>query len=117
MSILSAARNQHDTCLSQKIFDRIKQVFPRIKSDLTPARVLLANTYASNGDFSRASDIRMEIVKSGLKKQIGISKTVVNGQIQVSFTIKNRLNSNENFLFNLGIPSPRYISSGFEENQ
>jgi len=107
VSILSAARNQHDICLSQKIFDHIKQFFPQIKPGLASARVLLANTYASNGDFSRASNIRIQIEKLALKKKIGISKTVVNGQIQVSFTMKNRLNSNENFLFNLGIPSSR----------
>ncbi len=88
MSILSAARNQHNICLSQKIFDRIKQFFPQIKPGLASARILLANTYASNGDFSRASNIRMEIVELGLKKKISISKTVVNGQIQVSFTMK-----------------------------
>ncbi len=88
VSILSAARNQHNICLSQKIFDRIKQFFPQIKPGLASARVLLANTYASKGDFSRASTIRKEIVELGLKKQIGISKTVVNGQIQVSFTMK-----------------------------
>ncbi len=88
MSILSAARNQHNICLSQKIFDRIKQFFPQIKPGLASARVLLANTYASNGDFLRAINIRMEIVALGLKKKISISKTVVNGQIQVSFTMK-----------------------------
>ncbi len=90
MSILSAARNQHDIYLSQKIFDRIKQLFPEIKPALTSARVLLANTYASNGEFSRASNIRMEIEKLGLKKRIGISKTVVNGQIQVNVTMKKK---------------------------
>ncbi len=71
------------------------------------ARVLLANTYASNGDFLKSSNIRMEMVESGLKKKISISKTVVNGQIHVSFTMKKRLNSNENCLFNLGIRSSR----------
>jgi hypothetical protein len=88
VSILSAARNQGDICLSEKIFDRIKQFFPEIKPYLASAGVLLANTYASKGDFSRASNIRKEIFESGLKKKIGISKTVVNGQIQVSFTMK-----------------------------
>ncbi len=106
MSILSAARNQHDICLSQKIFDRIKQ-FPEIKPELASAGVLLANTYASNGDFSRSSNIRMEMVESGLKKKMGISKTVVKEQIHVSFTMKKRLSSNENCLFNLGIRSSR----------
>jgi TRAP-type mannitol/chloroaromatic compound transport system permease large subunit len=106
-SILSAARNQHDICLTQEIFDRIKQLFPQIKPRLASARVLLANTYASNGDFLKSSNIRMEMVESGLKKKIGISKTVINGQIHVSFTMKKRLNSNENCLFNLGIRSSR----------
>jgi TRAP-type mannitol/chloroaromatic compound transport system permease large subunit len=105
--IAEGSQSVTDICLSQKIFDRIKQFFPQIKPGLASAQVLLANTYASNGDFSRASNIRIQIEKLGLKKKMGISKTVVNGQIQVSFTMKNRLNSNENFLFNLGIPSSR----------
>jgi hypothetical protein len=88
VSILSAARNQHDIFLSQKIFDHMKQLFPQLKSSLASAHVLLANTYASNGDFSRASDIRIESDKLGLKKKMGISKTVLNGQIHVSFTTK-----------------------------
>ncbi len=107
MSILSGARNQHDMYLSQKIFDRIKQLFPQIKPGLASAGVLLANTYASNGDFSRSSNIRMEMVESGLKKKMGISKTVVKEQTHVSFTTKKRLNSNENCLFNLEIRSSR----------
>ncbi len=106
--IAEGSQSVTDICLSQKIFVRIKQFFPQIKPGLASAQVLLANTYASNGDFSSASNIRMEIEKLGLKKKTGISKTVINGQIQVSFAIqKKRLNSNENFLFNLGIPSSR----------
>ena len=92
VSILSGTRTRHDVYLSQKIFDRMKQLFPQTISDMTSARVLLANTYGSNGDFSRSSNIRTEMDELGLKKETGISKTVINGRIQVNFTMKIRLN-------------------------
>lgn len=60
-----------------------------MKSGLTSAHVLLANTYAATGDFYRASNIRMQISELGLKRRMGVSRTMVNGEITVSGREKN----------------------------
>lgn len=84
MALLSGARNDKNTQLAQNICDRLKRLFPSTKDSLTAADVLLANTYASSGDIGKASDIRIQLTKSGAKKKIGTSTTVVDGEIYVS---------------------------------
>ncbi|CAF1225710.1 unnamed protein product [Didymodactylos carnosus] len=48
---------------------------------VTSTTVLLANTYTLGGDWSTASDIRMKMNQSGMKKMAGLSWTVVDGKI------------------------------------
>ena len=84
VSLLSGARNEQKVSLSQKIVDRMRKLFPEMKAGLTAAIVLLANTYASTGQFHQASTVRMEIANPGWKKQVGLTTTVVNGQLTVS---------------------------------
>ncbi len=84
VSILSAARNQRNPLLAQKIYDRIQPYLKDQKIYATSATVLLANTYALAGDLTTASMIRMKMNQSGLKKLAGLSWTVVNGKIVVS---------------------------------
>ncbi|CAF1456583.1 unnamed protein product [Adineta ricciae] len=81
MALLSGARNDKNAQLAQTICDRLKRLFPSTKDSLTAAKVLLANTYASCGDIGKASDIRIQLTKSGAKKKIGTSTTVVDGEI------------------------------------
>ena len=92
MALLSAARNQRNALLSQKVFDRIKNYFPNDKDYLVSATILLANTYAVNNNFEIASNIRNELNQSGMKKVIGFSSTVVNGKIVVSLSESNNFN-------------------------
>ncbi len=84
MPFLSGARNQKNTYLYQQIFDRMKKLFPALHNQLATASILLANVYASSGDINKASDIRIQLRKSSVKKQVGLSWTVTNGQIYVS---------------------------------
>ncbi|CAF0889915.1 unnamed protein product [Adineta steineri] len=79
MALLSGARNANNSELSQNIYDRMRKSFPDIKNSLTPAAVLLANAYTSSGDIDTASNIRNELNRSGAKKKIGLSWTVING--------------------------------------
>lgn len=81
--MLSAARNQKDPALSQKYFDRIEQLFPEMKDYLLSAIVLLANTYASAGNLTKAAELRGKIGQSGRKKTAGLSWTMVDGKIRV----------------------------------
>ena len=64
--------------LSQKIFDRIRLLFSYNEAHLSSATVLLANTYGLTGDFTRTSELRMEMSESKLKKVPGRSSTIVN---------------------------------------
>ena len=83
MALLSGARNNKNAHLSEQIYGRMKKLFPDSSNQLTSAAVLLANVYGSSGDIDKASDIRVELARSGGIKQIGVSWTVVNGQVYV----------------------------------
>ena len=84
MILLSGARNVRNSNLSQNIYDRMKKLFPQMVDPLGTAAILLANVYASSGEIDKASAIRIQLNKSGIKKKIGHSWTSVNGQIFVS---------------------------------
>ena len=83
VALLSGARNDKNTHLSEQIYGRMRELFPDLSDQLTSAAVLLANVYGSSGDIHKASDIRIELARSGAKKQIGLSWTVVNEQVYV----------------------------------
>ncbi|CAF4374933.1 unnamed protein product [Rotaria magnacalcarata] len=59
----------------------MKKLFPEEKDPLISAAVLLANVYASSGEIDKASDIRLEIYKSGTKKKVGLTWITVDGQV------------------------------------
>ncbi|CAF0744675.1 unnamed protein product [Adineta steineri] len=80
MSLLSGARNEKNSHLSQQVFDRMKILFPEVGKSYPSASVLLANVYAISGDMEKASNIQNQVSKSQVKKEIGLSWTVVNGQ-------------------------------------
>jgi len=84
VSLLAAARNANDCYLSEKLVDRMKKDFPHLIDSLISASVLLANVYASSGDFDKSLTIRNELNQSGHKKKIGSVWTEKNGQIFVS---------------------------------
>jgi hypothetical protein len=84
VALLSGARNEKNSHLSQQVFDRMKKLFPELKDSLISASILLANVYASSGELEKASDIRIQLTKSGAKKKIGLTWTVINGQLFVS---------------------------------
>ena len=82
--MLSSVRNQRDRSLCRKIFDQTHRHFPNDEDCLNSTTLLLAHTYDLSGDLSTAFDIRYKLSQSGLKKKMGISSTVVNGQLVVS---------------------------------
>lgn len=94
VSLLSGTRNDKNINLSQQIYDRIKERFPELTDSLTSATILLSNVYGSIGDMDKVSDLRSQLSKSGAKKKIGLSWTIVNDQYYVSrrlFQINNNL--------------------------
>ncbi|CAF4692710.1 unnamed protein product, partial [Rotaria socialis] len=81
MALLSGARNQKNSKLAQEVVDRIRKLFPDVKGSLLPASILLANTYASSGDIEKATNIKIELHKSGAKKKAGVTLTEFDGKI------------------------------------
>lgn len=83
VTLLSGARNQKNIHLCEKIFHRLKELFPHDPSSISSATVLLANTYGLHGDFRRLEDLRYAMNRSGMKKVPGISSTIFQGQLVV----------------------------------
>ncbi|CAF4502995.1 unnamed protein product, partial [Rotaria magnacalcarata] len=82
MAILSGARTSHNSTLSEKIYLRMKSLFPDQKDALTSGSILLCNIYSSLGDHEEAENIRLNRIKEvGKKVQAGLSWTEVNGEI------------------------------------
>jgi glycine betaine/choline ABC-type transport system substrate-binding protein len=82
--MLSGARNHRHSTLSQKLYDRMKSLFPDQKSDLIAASVLVSNTYSSVGDEQQAQEVRISRMKQlGSKVRAGLSWTEVNGELVV----------------------------------
>jgi glycine betaine/choline ABC-type transport system substrate-binding protein len=85
VTMLSGARNHRDFALSQKLYDRMKSLFPDQKSHLIAASVLVSNTYSSVGDEQQAQEVRISRLKQlGSKIKAGLSWTEVNGELVVS---------------------------------
>ncbi len=92
VSLLSSARNQRNSSLSEQIYHRIEKIFPNYKKELIPAVILLANTYQSSGNFEKATFIKNKLNVEGAKKQQGLTWTEVNGKIFVSQNIFHLFN-------------------------
>ncbi|CAF5177051.1 unnamed protein product [Rotaria magnacalcarata] len=93
MAILSGARTSHNSTLSEKIYLRVKSLFPDQKDALTSGSILLCNIYSSLGDHEEAENIRLNRIKEvGKKVQAGLSWTEVNGEI-VQFKAHDRSHS------------------------
>ncbi len=84
MAILSGARNCRHSVLSEKIYNRMKSLFPDQKAALISGAVLLGNIYSSLGDHGRAKNIQSNRRKEfGIKIKVGLTWTEVNGEIVV----------------------------------
>lgn len=84
VAMLSGARNHRQIALSEKLYNRMKLLFPDEKSHLISASILLSNTYSSVGNEQRVNEIRSDRIKQlGKKIKVGASWTEVNGQIVV----------------------------------
>ncbi|CAF3936002.1 unnamed protein product, partial [Rotaria magnacalcarata] len=81
MAWLSGARNIKNSPMAQQVYDQMKKLFPDLTDSLTSASILLANAYGSSGDIDKATDIQTQLYQSGAKKKVGLSCTVVDGEI------------------------------------
>jgi hypothetical protein len=84
VAFLSGARNHRDIVLSQKLYNRMKSLFPDQKSSMIAASILVSNTFSSVGDDEQAQEVRINRIKQfGMKIMPGISWTEVNGELVV----------------------------------
>ncbi|CAF4266468.1 unnamed protein product, partial [Rotaria magnacalcarata] len=82
MSLLSGARNNRNSNLSEKIYKRMKTLFPNEKESLTSGVVLLSNIYSSLGEYEQAKNFRSNQIKElGIKAKIGLSWSEIKGEI------------------------------------
>jgi hypothetical protein len=82
--MLSGARNCRHSGLSEKIYNRMKILFPDRKDNLISGSILLGNIYSSLGDYEKAETIRSNRIKEyGKKVKAGLSWTEVDGEIAV----------------------------------
>jgi hypothetical protein len=87
VALLSGARNEKNIHLSEKVYDRMKKLFPESTNSMISAVVLLANAYASSGESEKSSNIRTQLHQSGAKKKLDLSWTAINGQLFVSLEL------------------------------
>lgn len=62
----------------------MKKLFPEMKEPLVQGMILLGNAYASAGELEKASNIRVQMQKSSVKRKVGLSWSVADGKIFVS---------------------------------
>lgn len=84
MALLSGARNKKDGRLSEETYLRIQKCFPELKGRLISASILLSNVYASIGEIEKSLNIKNQLHQINPNRKVGISWTVINGQVFVS---------------------------------
>ncbi|CAF3542705.1 unnamed protein product [Rotaria socialis] len=82
MAVLSGARNHRNSRLAEKIYNRMKSLFPDEKQSLISGTILLSNIYSSLGLSEQASDIRSyQRHELGAKAKPGMSWTEIGGEL------------------------------------
>ncbi|CAM4874093.1 unnamed protein product [Rotaria socialis] len=82
MSLLSGARNNRNSNLSEKIYKRMKTLFPNAKQSLAAGVILLSNIYSSLGKYEEAKNFRSnQIEELRVKVKVGLSWTEIKGHI------------------------------------
>ncbi|CAF5180996.1 unnamed protein product, partial [Rotaria magnacalcarata] len=82
MPLLSGARNNRNSNLSEQIYKRMKTLFPNAKESLAAGVVLLSNIYSSLGKDEEAKTFRSnQIEELGVKVKVGLSWTEIKGHI------------------------------------
>jgi len=90
VSILSGVRNAGDSVLSNKLYNKMKSLFPHQREQLISGSILLCNTYLSVNEYGQAEDIRSNRLKTlGSNVQVGVAWTAANGEIVVKFVLFN----------------------------
>ncbi|CAF1006799.1 unnamed protein product [Adineta ricciae] len=99
MALLAGARNHRQIVRSEKVFKRMKNLFPEKKSALISASILLSNTYSSVGDYQSAEEERLKRIQQfGNNVKVGLSWTEVGDKI-VRFKAHDRSHPQTNEIY------------------
>ena len=86
VAIMSGARNCRDSIRCERLYSKMKIIFPHHKNELISASILLSNMYASLGNTDQVALIRSDRIKDhGNKVTPGMSWTEKNGEIVVRY--------------------------------
>ena len=89
VALLGALRVHRQKKLAEMMRHRIGQMFPQHSEVQVAAAVLMANTYSLLGEVEKATDVKIEMHRSGMKKKAGESWTTAEGQFYVSKTLRD----------------------------
>ncbi|CAF0987888.1 unnamed protein product [Didymodactylos carnosus] len=81
MALLSGARNNNNNLKAKEIYNKLCSIPNADNNTLLTASVLLSNTYSAYGNYEEATKVREQQLVGGVKKAVGVSLTLVNGQI------------------------------------
>ncbi|CAF4217064.1 unnamed protein product [Rotaria sp. Silwood2] len=82
MCLLSGARNNRNSNLSEKVYNQMKSLFPDQKQGLLSGAILLSNIYSSVGEDQLSKEFRSNQIKElETKIKLGLSFTDANGEI------------------------------------
>ena len=87
VAMISGARTQCNTNISEKLLVDMKIRFPDFEEESISALILLGNTYSSTNDFNRSSNIRKQIQESRVKSSVGQSWTCIDNELIVRKTV------------------------------
>ncbi|CAF3062288.1 unnamed protein product, partial [Rotaria sp. Silwood2] len=75
-ALLSGARNHQNFILLEKVFNRMKNLFPEKKQGLTADFIFLPNSYSSVGEDEQAKEVQLKrLHQIGKNKIVGITWT------------------------------------------
>ncbi|CAF2125530.1 unnamed protein product [Rotaria magnacalcarata] len=90
ITMLSGLRNHRNIDLSEKVYHRMKSIFPTEKDSLVSGAILLANIYSSLGEHQQGRNFRSNQLRELKQKvKIGLSWTEVNDEL-VQFKAHDR---------------------------
>jgi len=77
ITLLGSCRTHHDSKRAKRVVAEIAKLDPRN----APATILLANTYAADGQYDLAAQLHQTLKDAGIKKIPGITKIEIDGVV------------------------------------
>ena len=93
VAIMSGARTQHNSELSEKFFLQMKKHFPHLKEDLVAASILLSNTYCSTDKSRRSESLKKEVRESSIRPRSWSITSAIRWDLSRNWFSDKRINT------------------------